>query len=338
MPAISVIVPVYNVEPYLRDCVNSILNQSFTDFELLLINDGSTDQSGIICDEYTRKDPRVRTFHTPNKGPSAARNLGMQQAETEWICFVDSDDWVEKDYLMTFLKYPLKHNRLVCQGIWVNEEGGESRIASIADEDTLLDMKPPNSPHSYLTILTDWSPCAKLFDLSLIKQHGLAFDNNISINEDQIFIWSYLLYTKEIYLLNAETYHYLIRNNQSLTHRFHPANEYLSAYQSLCRCMMELRETLMSHITDADFWKNLYSRYILILALRACKHVTRKDYSVILKEVKSQAPLFRKYYMPRNSKHKLFVYLLFHAHLSGKFTFYFICLAKWLRIFPTYQK
>lgn len=337
MPTISVIIPVYNVELYLKECVNSILNQSFTDFELLLINDGSTDKSGIICDEYARMDSRVRTFHTPNKGPSAARNLGMQQAIAEWICFVDSDDWVEKDYLMAFLKYQLKKKRLIYQGILFDKEKEESTIASITNKDKLLCMNTKHSPDSYFTILTNCSPYAKLFDLSLIKRHELAFDENISINEDQVFIWSYILYTEEIYLLNATTYHYLIRNNHSLTHRFHPAKEYLLAYQDLCKCMMEFRETIMSHITDTFYWKNLYSKYVLILALRACKHVTLNDYLLILKEVKSQAPLFKQFYAPRNIKHKLFVYMLFYTRLSERLTFYFICLARWLRIFPYYQ-
>lgn len=337
MPTISVIVPVYNVEPYLKDCVNSILNQSFTDFELLLIDDGSTDRSGIICDEYAGKDSRVRTFHTPNQGPSAARNLGMQQAKAEWACFIDSDDWVEKDYLMAFLKYPLKHNRLIYQGIWNDKVGDKCTVASLADEDTLLHLTINNPSYSYLVILKNYSPCAKLFDLTLIKRHGLAFDEAITTNEDQVFIWSYLLYSEEIYLLHAANYYYRIRNNQSLTHRFHPAKEYLSAYHSVCKLMMEFRGTVISHITDASFWGHLYSRCVLILALRACMSVTRQDYSAILKEVKSQAPLFEQYYTPRNCKHRLFVNLLFHPHLSEKLIFYFIGLARWLRMLPSYR-
>ena len=112
MPQISVIVPVYNVEPYLRQCVDSILNQTFTDFELLLVDDGSTDRSGAICDEYASLDARVKVFHTTNRGVSAARNLGIDKASAEWITFVDSDDWVEKSYLANFEKYS-KDNYLI---------------------------------------------------------------------------------------------------------------------------------------------------------------------------------------------------------------------------------
>ena len=98
-PVISVIVPVYNTELYLRRCIDSILSQTFTDFELLLIDDGSTDRSGAICDEYAAKDKRVRVFHKENGGVSLARNLGLDEAKGEWIEFVDSDDWVDLSLL-----------------------------------------------------------------------------------------------------------------------------------------------------------------------------------------------------------------------------------------------
>ena len=97
-PLISVIVPVYKAEKYLPQCIESILAQTFTDFELLLIDDGSPDRSGEICDEYVRKDHRIRVFHQQNRGVSAARNLGLEQAVGEYIAFVDSDDYVLPDY------------------------------------------------------------------------------------------------------------------------------------------------------------------------------------------------------------------------------------------------
>ena len=95
---ISIIVPVYKVEPYLRQCVDSILGQTYRDIEVLLIDDGSPDRCGEICDEYGRMDHRVRVFHTENRGLSAARNLGLREAQGEYIEFVDSDDWIEKEF------------------------------------------------------------------------------------------------------------------------------------------------------------------------------------------------------------------------------------------------
>ena len=101
---ISVIVPVYKVEPYLRQCVDSILNQIYQDIEVLLIDDGSPDGCGEICDEYARKDNRVRVFHTENRGLSATRNLGLREANGEYIGFVDSDDWIEPDMYELLLR------------------------------------------------------------------------------------------------------------------------------------------------------------------------------------------------------------------------------------------
>ena len=98
-PKITVIVPVYNTEKYLRRCVDSILAQTFTDFELLLVNDGSTDGSGAICDEYAQKDSRVRVFHKENGGVSSARNIGIDNAQGDWITFIDSDDRIEQRHL-----------------------------------------------------------------------------------------------------------------------------------------------------------------------------------------------------------------------------------------------
>ena len=98
-PKISVIIPVYNAESTLRRCVDSVLAQTFTDFECLLINDGSKDKSGEICDEYARKDSRVRVFHKENGGVSSARNVGLDNARCEWITFVDSDDYFQQGFL-----------------------------------------------------------------------------------------------------------------------------------------------------------------------------------------------------------------------------------------------
>lgn len=101
MPAVSIVVPVFNTEPYLEACLNSILRQSYTDFELLLIDDGSSDASGAICDAYALKDARVCVYHTGNKGVSSARNLGLDHAAGQWIMFVDSDDELTEGALMT---------------------------------------------------------------------------------------------------------------------------------------------------------------------------------------------------------------------------------------------
>lgn len=117
MPLITVIVPVYKVEPYLRRCVDSILAQTFSDFELILVDDGSPDNCGAICDEYAQRDNRVQVIHQQNGGLSAARNAGLDWAfansESEWISFIDSDDWVHPDFLNYLYRGVSEHNTLI---------------------------------------------------------------------------------------------------------------------------------------------------------------------------------------------------------------------------------
>lgn len=123
---ISVVVPVYNSSQYLERCVDSILNQSYGDFELLLIDDGSTDDSGTICDKYSLLDKRVKAFHqSSNKGVSAARNHGLHASNGEWITFIDSDDYIKPDYLANFNPSSLTKSDLVIQGIISTNHSGD---------------------------------------------------------------------------------------------------------------------------------------------------------------------------------------------------------------------
>lgn len=118
MPKISVIVPVYKVEKYINQCIDSILAQTFSDFELILVDDGSPDKCGEICDEYANKDPRIHVIHQENGGLSAARNAGIDWANansnSEWITFIDSDDWVHREYLNQLYKTAISQNVDVC--------------------------------------------------------------------------------------------------------------------------------------------------------------------------------------------------------------------------------
>ena len=114
-PNISVVVPIYNVEPYLRRCVDSLLQQSYSDFELILVDDGSPDNCGAICDDYAATDPRVQVVHKANGGLSDARNAGLTIAQGEYIAFVDSDDWVSKDYLERLLAALLDTGADICE-------------------------------------------------------------------------------------------------------------------------------------------------------------------------------------------------------------------------------
>ena len=134
MPKVSMIVPVYRAEAYLHACVDSILSQTVSDFELILVDDGSPDGCGDICEEYARKDGRIHVIHQKNGGLSAARNTGIDWAQansgSQWLAFVDSDDWIEPDMYEKMMALMEKYSvRLVCAGRWdVSSETGEKTL------------------------------------------------------------------------------------------------------------------------------------------------------------------------------------------------------------------
>lgn len=205
-PKISIIVPVYNVEQYLPRCINSILVQTFIDFELLLIDDGSTDNSGKICNDYAENDKRIRVFHKENGGVSSARNLGLDNAQGEWIVFVDSDDWVDDTWLEKYNDSIDMGTDIIFQG-YVREELDNKQTFHYYDNNKgqetgniIYELEQRN--------LFGWT-WIKIFKADIIKKYQLRFNLNMSISEDLIFTIEYCLHIKNrIKVLSSTTYHY----------------------------------------------------------------------------------------------------------------------------------
>lgn len=310
-PQISVIVPVYNVEKYLSRCIESILSQTFTDFELLLIDDGSTDRSGEMCDEYAKKDTRIRVFHTKNRGVSAARNLGLDNAKGEWISFVDSDDWVEEDYLNKFFHYDsLSYESVVCQRFYVEDVSfpEKNRVSFEYLNDIL---KYPFEEKSIIKykILEDVYVFAKLFNKKLIKEKNIRFYEKISICEDLIFFHTYLQYVKEIILCSSSSYHYIQRNIITLSKKFHNSEELLRASNALLKTNVLLLKTFI--ISNIKYVKRIYTFSGLSQVYTACINADDNNYSSIFNYVRNKKQLFDKYYYPQNLEQKLFKLLFF---------------------------
>lgn len=219
MPLVSVIIPVYNSEKYLKECLDSVVNQSFKDFEVLLINDGSTDNSGQICDEYAAKDNRFRVFQKENGGVSSARNLGLENAKGEWIAFVDSDDKVEKDYLLD-LKNGLINDKIglvihsfkKVNGDTVNNYKIENGIVKVDNLEELFEKRNINN-FGY--------PVSKLFKKEIIKKNNLKFPLELTIAEDISFLLNYIPKSNKINFQEKYNYNYLIRSNSLTTTKKH---------------------------------------------------------------------------------------------------------------------
>ena len=215
MPQISIIVPVYNTEKYLHRCVDSILAQTYTDFELLLIDDGSTDSSGAICDEYAMKDSRVRVFHKENGGASSARNLGLDNAEGEWITFVDSDDWIDVGFYEDMVSTTMsnKCDMVVCS---VAIEHFGQCIHKLhcpmeyAEKRSMLNYTMIEGP-IYSSLYN------KLICRNIIKNNNLSFDVRLGLWDDMWFVLRIRFLATHIVIVNKSFYHYEYMTPCSLT-------------------------------------------------------------------------------------------------------------------------
>ena len=209
---ISVIVPVYNVEKYLNKCVESILRQTFRDFELILVDDGSPDHSGEMCDAWAAKDPRVRVIHKPNGGLSDARNRGLELSSGKYLCFVDSDDYIAEDMLESLHHLAEKYSvKLVCCNFLQVGEDGTVITPALPVRSGLYTQdgfwKQSFLPGSKIFYNVTWN---KLYDRSLFDR--VRFPVGL-INEDAYVLYDIVSQCSRIAVSAKPEYYYLIREN-----------------------------------------------------------------------------------------------------------------------------
>lgn len=199
---ISIIVPVYNVEKYLPRCIDSILAQTFTDFELLLIDDGSPDNSGKICDEYAKSDKRIRVFHKENGGVSSARNLGLDNVKGEWIAFVDSDDTVSRLYLQNMANVIMDEDMMV-----LSNYRKETRTYCAVKLDNVT-LRNVDIVRYFIDnkVMALSAPYSKLYKQSIIRENSLRFPEGIQMGEDAIFIMRYLNHVTSVAVVDVCDY------------------------------------------------------------------------------------------------------------------------------------
>lgn len=199
---VSIIVPVYNVSAYLDKCVQSLVNQTYKNLEILLIDDGSTDTSGLICDSFAEQDSRVNVFHTKNQGQGTARNLGIKESRGDYIAFVDSDDYLGDTHFEKALKQ-IKKNDILCTGYTkITTNGYITECRSL----------PSYQQSKYIL----FSVCCKLFKQQFILNNNLKFQNT-NLGEDIIFSLRALSLTNQVAISDLNDYFY-ITNINSTTH------------------------------------------------------------------------------------------------------------------------
>lgn len=232
-PLISIIIPVYNVEFYLGVCLDSIIAQDYTNWECILVDDGSKDRSGEICDEYSQRDSRFHVIHGENHGVSHARNVGLDLAKGEWICFVDSDDSIVNNALSHMLQVIRVYNGDVCICPIIRDRVSTIKTAILnpAGKEQLVWACLAYRTDKYVVdgLMVD-APHAKLFNAAIINDNKLRFVEGLSKSEDAIFDAQFYHYCSRILIDSYPVYKYTINPN-SLCHTYKIDN--ISMFETL---------------------------------------------------------------------------------------------------------
>ena len=250
---ISVIVPVYNVEAYLERCVESILQQTYAHFELILINDGSTDSSGQICDHLASQYENIKVYHIENAGVSNARNMGIQLATGSWVTFIDSDDFVTQDYLATlasaaeglnvgFVIAPLHH---IKNGIVTDLPSHSEKTELWSTEETMKEL--------LMTTRTSFFPVAKLFKRDLLADE--KFNTNYHLAEDALFLTELLLKTRcSCVFIDKPVYYYDHREGSATTSVNRHVFDTIEVYKQIIAQVSQAFPNLKYELINRECW------------------------------------------------------------------------------------
>lgn len=214
---ISIIVPVYNADKYLEECINSLINQTYKNLEIILVDDGSIDESPNICDEYLKKDSRVKVIHQENKGVSEARNRGIEEARGKWIAFVDADDYIDLKFCEKMLEIAIKENAqcVICgyNRVYLSKKEAllKEKSFSMDSDEFLNNVFMVQSGFGFAHM--------KLWDANLLKKSNIRFDKELKVAEDAFFCMQISKEIKKIYYLNEALYNYRF-NEQSVVRKF----------------------------------------------------------------------------------------------------------------------
>lgn len=231
---VSVIIPVYNVEPYLRQCLESVVNQTYRNLEIILVDDGSPDNCGTICDEYATRDERVIVIHKQNGGVSAARNDALKLASGEWISFVDPDDWCELDLYEKAIPKALESNADIVLFSIFKQTGKnkEERLHTFdrefetSDRQFIAKLQEAALGRAYIPLSKEKrhgqdAPWDKLFKASFILENGLTYAENVKAHEDVVFNVNAFQFAQKVCFFDTPLYHWRV-NPTSIGHKYTP--------------------------------------------------------------------------------------------------------------------
>lgn len=271
MIKISIIVPVFNTGNYLHKCLKSILSQKLTNFELILIDDGSSDNSGEICDEYAKNDNRIKVIHKKNEGVSIARNTGLSIAEGEYIGFIDSDDWIDEDMYFELYKSAKgkKSDIVMCDTITkYDDKSDEQDTITQLSEDTLLCK---NELYPKLLCEMAGSACRCIYKREVLEKNNIIFPPNIPFSEDRIFNILAMGCTDSICYIKKSFYNRYMRKGSAV-------NKY---YKDMIELVLKARTGIMKALDLAwngnEEYKKAYEEQTLGLTFASINNEFYKD-------------------------------------------------------------
>ncbi|WP_418586096.1 glycosyltransferase family 2 protein [Intestinibacter sp.] len=314
---VSIIVPVYNNEKYLRQCLDSITNQTFKDIEIILVDDGSTDNSASICEEYAKEDSRIIVVHSQNKGVSHARNIGINQSKGKYIIFCDSDDRIEDDFVEVHYQIINSQNvDIVCSGIYRNfyKDGNlqKSEIAGVP-QNLYIDKGNLDKYLKYILETMEGpflSSCMKIYKSEVIKKNKLYFDENMIFHEDYDFNVRFLTLADNIYISKEIKYYYTgIINNGGIKKRNKANVIYeISRYHYKLNLLLKSlnnNEELKDYIElrFIDYYKLVFQRLLISL-----NNISKSERNAILLQL-SQDEEFCKFLEFNKNRIRLYRYI-----------------------------
>ena len=282
MSKISVIIPVYNAEAYLSACLKSLTEQTFDDYEIIIVNDGSTDNSQSVIDDFAKRSDRIKSFILKNGGVSKARNFGMSVADGEYIVFVDADDDVSQDFLKKLYENGEDGYLTLCgfNKIYLNGKAEYREIWRLNENGGIV------KTCGFYEVYAKWlfnSPCNKLYVKSIIDKYGITFKKGLNIGEDFIFNAEYILKSgiKSFTVVNEPLYNYYVRNVESNSTRFD---------ETVCEKVLEHRDYVLEcmsgfAVTDEER-KKIDSSFLLQINEFLYIKLNAKQMSTALKNEK----------------------------------------------------
>lgn len=331
---VSVIIPVYNVASYVADCLESLCRQTYKEIEIIVIDDGSTDESGAICDEIAKKDNRISVFHLSNGGVARARNYGMDMAKGEYFAFADSDDIVADDFIERAV-LAIQNAEYVSGAFQtINEENKTSNIDYMSDySDTVVCSEYLKKMSGYQAGAYWGANWGKLFRLDIIREHKIRFESEVGFAEDYRFNLEYLKYVNIVSLIHVPVYYYRIDTRESLSKKRRDLNifwkEYLELYhrsEELYRVhgifddvQINLADFLIEAYVTVIRHGIYYKKMSLVDAIAMCRHLDGDP------EVQKAAGFYQK--MAGRSR----LYAYFISHNNGKCIAFLLMIVKKLK-------